>query len=225
MKIGKGLFHAAKCGVALVIALVASSGIAPAATFTYTIWTGSGLNKDATFPVPTTGLLLPSFMDSGPINFANTNPVTGSNTFGNFFGASSTGTHLSAAQLAMPMSTFGDGITTFIRITTSYTITSPFTFSLDHDDGAAVYIDAAGNGAQVCGNPLESNETIQSCTLPVGTHNVTLLYTEDNGSPAILRAATLEQLSSPVPEPLTMGLLGGGLALLGVSRWRRSFKK
>lgn len=30
---------------------------------------------------------------------------------------------------------------------------------------------------------------------------------------------------SSVPEPVTMGLLGGGLALLGIARWRRSLGK
>jgi PEP-CTERM motif len=225
MKFVQNIFHAAKCGVVIVAGLAVSSGLAHAATFTYTIWTGAGLNKEATFPVPTTGLLLPSFTDSGPIDFANLNPNGGSNTFGDFFGASSAGTHLSAAQLATSMSSLGDGVTTFIRITTSYTLTSPFTFSLNHDDGAAVYLDGAGNGGQVCGNPLEASENTQSCLLPTGTHNLTLLYTEDNGSPAILRAAALVGLPNPVPEPISMGLLGGGLALLGVARWRRSLKK
>jgi hypothetical protein len=224
MKIGNYLFHAAKCSVVLALGLAASS-LSPAATFTYTIWNGPGLNKDATFPVPTTGLLLPSFTDSGPIDFANNNPVTGSNTFGNFFGSSSAGTHLSAAQLAMPMSSLGDSITTFIRITTSYTLTAPLIFTLDHDDGAAIYLDGAGNGAQICGNPFESSENAQTCALPVGTHSLTLLYTEDNGAPAILHAAALTNLPTPVPEPMTIGLLGGGLALLGVARWRRSVVK
>lgn len=33
------------------------------------------------------------------------------------------------------------------------------------------------------------------------------------------------QPAPTVPEPMTMGLIGGGLALLGIARWRRSNKK
>jgi hypothetical protein len=31
-------------------------------------------------------------------------------------------------------------------------------------------------------------------------------------------------ITSAVPEPLSLGLLGGGLALLGVVRWRKAHK-
>jgi hypothetical protein len=34
-----------------------------------------------------------------------------------------------------------------------------------------------------------------------------------------------ESASTPIPEPVSMALLGGGLALLGFARWRRSGRK
>ena len=223
MKFGKHIFHSAKCGVAIALGFAVTSGVAHA-TLLYTIWNGAGLNTSATFPVPTTGLLLPTFSDNGPINFANHNAEGGSNTFADFFGASSAGTHLSAAQLATTMSTQGDGDTTFIRITETYNIASSFSGTIDHDDGAAIYLDGAGNGAQLCGNPAEATENTEPCLFPAGNHTVTLLYTEDNGAPAIL-IASIPPEAAPVPEPMTLGLLGGGLTLLGIARWRRSVEK
>ena len=220
MKFGKHIFHSAKCGVAIALGFAATSGVAHA-TLMYTIWNGAGLNTSATFPVPTTGLLLPTFTDTGAINFANNNPEGGSNTFLNFFGPTFSAAHLTLAQAGTTMSTLGDGDTTFIRITETYNIASTFSGAIDHDDGAAVYIDAAGNGAQICGNPAESAENIQSCVFPAGSHTVTVLYTEDNGAPAILRLGLPPE---SVPEPMTLGLLGGGLTLLGIARWRRSVK-
>lgn len=58
------------------------------------------------------------------------------------------------------------------------------TSTLEHDDGAAIYLDGAGNGAQLCGLPGEASDNTQTCDSrrPPQPHTVT----EDNGSPAIL---------------------------------------
>ena len=71
------------------------------------------------------------------------------------------------------MSTAGDGTVSFLDITgISYTSASAFTGSIEHDDGAQVFVD----GAAICGNPAEASETTQTCTFAAGTHSVEILY-------------------------------------------------
>src|SRR5271163_3299681 len=214
------------------LGLVVSAGAANA-TLTYTIWSGNGLSHGATFPVPTTDLIA-SFTSTTPIDFTNDNPDGGSNTLGDFFNGAPgpnpvplvSTPPLTSAQLATVMSTAdaGSDLSTFIRITETYDLTAPFTGSISHDDGALIVIDgdsSTGIGSTViCGAPGEASENTEACDFTqLGFHTLTLLYTEDNGSPAILVADIPPE--SAIPEPASMALLGSGLLGLSVLRRRR----
>lgn len=78
------------------------------------------------------------------------------------------------------------------------------------------FVDSSNNGT-LMGNSdwveIDTNATnfVLSST---GTGNITV---QDGGV-----ATIFPDYSPAVPEPATLGLLGGGLALLGVARWRRS---
>jgi hypothetical protein len=93
------------------------------------------------------------------------------------------------------------------------------TSSFSRDDGAAIYLDGGGNGAQLCGNSAEASESTQTCVFPAGTHTLTLLYTEDNGSSADLVINLPPE--TRIPEPASPALLGSALAGLGVVVRRR----
>jgi hypothetical protein len=207
----------------LVVAVVAALGLAAGpkvghATLTYTIWNGGGLSRTADFPMPSAASFASFSDDVTALNYFNDNPQGGSVTFADFFGASSAGTNLSPAQLSTTMSTIGDTVTTFIAITETYDLAAPLTSTLAHDDGGTIYLDGAGNGAQLCGSPAEDTETTQTCIFPAGLHTLTLLYTEDNGSPSILMVNLPPEVV--VPEPATLGLLGGALAGFALLRHR-----
>ena len=64
----------------------------------------------------------------------------------------------------------------------------------------------------------EASENSESCAFPGGSHTFAMLYTEDNGAPAILKA-TVPPPS--VPEPATLALLGTGLLGLAIGRRRK----
>jgi hypothetical protein len=219
----------------LLLATAAAAGLAVSAgganaTLTYTIWNGAAvLDHAAEFPVPSMDLIA-SFTDNhDTLNFNDPSAFGVDPTFGVFDnGQGILSAHLTPAQLASPMSSLDSGadglndISTFIRITGSYTLAAPFNTSINHDDGGTIWLDGnftTGAGAAfLCGFAPESSTNAENCTFPAGTHTFAILYTEDNTSPAVLQVALPAEAA---PEPASLALLGSALAGFGVFLHRR----
>jgi hypothetical protein len=118
----------------------------------------------------------------------------------------------------------GDG---FQAATLSGTLVAPTTeqisFNLGADDVAFVFLD----GKEVCDLGGIHGDTAGTCVAPfdisAGNHSLELFYADLEQTQAALTFGVNTQgvTTTPVPEPATFGLLGGGLAMLGVVRRRR----
>lgn len=60
---------------------------------------------------------------------------------------------------------------------------------------------------------------------PLGSVEVSKDISVTGGTNGAAHLSIVQDTFSQVPEPLSMSLFGGGLALLGIARWRRSVKK
>src|SRR6516165_11161180 len=153
----------------LLLATAAAAGLAVSAgganaTLTYTIWNGAAvLDHAAEFPVPSMDLIA-SFTDNhDTLNFNDPSAFGVDPTFGVFDnGQGILSAHMTPAQLALPMSS-PDGnpgtISTLIEITENYTLASALIVSLDHDDGAGIYLDGSTTPIAGCNSTGEASES------------------------------------------------------------------
>ena len=175
-----------------------------------------------------------TFTYTGPLQFANTSPQNSANTgdiTANFFGANKSGITKYAGAGPATVAYGADGANFQTRagfLATSGSVSgygygSLYTFTSDtgafggtnltitHDDGASVYANAALVPGTTAGPTSVITETV---TLPSGTTTYEIVYGRENGAPSILNVA--------VPEPMSVALLGAGLAGIALMARRKT---
>ena len=120
-----------------------------------------------------------------------------------------------AGTLASLMDNGTDG--TIVKFTGFVTVTNGETFTVIHDDGLTLTIDALD--VISAPGPTAPAVTTATYTGPTGTEAFTLVYAECCGGPAVLQ---IDLPLSNVPEPMTLAVVGVGLTGLGVIRRRRA---
>lgn len=184
------------------------------------VWYGTGTTDSAVPNGSPGGTNTASFMYSGPIDFVNNNSQGQSNTFGDFFGANSsgisgfTGSTSEALFLNSTMSLIGslnpNGYNTYMVFSGTYTASGMTSLTISHDDGASFY--AGGNSIAGLYSPDPTSRISNTALLTDGVNvPFDLYYVEANGAPAVLTA-----VNAPEPGALVMfaaGLLGIGWML------------
>jgi len=108
--------------------------------------------------------------------------------------------------------------------TLSVPTTGTYTFHLSSDDGAVVFVD--GSLLIDRGGPHGPSTTDGTLPLTAGDHNIHVQFFECCGGPSgldfTIPVGTVISTGPSVPEPMTLAILGAGLAGLGFIRRRKS---
>ncbi len=220
--------------IALIIGAVGAviSG-APAHAVSVTVATGltngSGFQTLPTATPFTAAPATASFQYFGPINFSNAaaqNSGPSGDLNSTFFGANAAFiSSYSGSGTVAGIANFST-LTTFLASSGSasnYRYGSLYSFDLGvlsantvltitHDDGISVFQGATQIGSTVVGPTTVTTDVV---TL-TATADTVLWYSRQNGTPSIL------QVTTSVPEPVSLSLFGIALAGIGLCRARRN---
>lgn len=103
------------------------------------------------------------------------------------------------------------------NISVTGTVATPQSFTINHDDGVTFVI----NGQTVVNapGPTSPETTMANYTGGVNTNApFSLIYSECCTPPAVLATSVLTPGFAPVPEPVTVLLLGAGLIAIGLRK-------